>query len=150
MSSNLNKYKTSSSSSTATNLPIWCSLSTPSQIARKYASIAPIWCHISRPRQLKQKFKSTLSTASNLLGRGHSKDDRSANRGHAHDSGDDDDPASRHNDMSTAINTFKNANSSWKSSYNPSAASYSSNIPASTSKGKLSSAYDTTATSRDV
>ncbi len=48
------KYKSSlnkpSSNSTAlsSNQPIWCSLTTPSQIARKYASIAPIWTHISR------------------------------------------------------------------------------------------------------
>lgn len=141
MSSNLNKYKsTASTSSTANNLPIWCSLSTPSQIARKYASIAPIWCHISRPRQLKQKFKSTFSTASNLLSRGHSKDDRSTR---VPNDSDDDDPVGRYNDMSTAINTFKNANSSWKSTYQPTSSSYSSNIPSSTSRGKLS-AYDTT------
>ena len=129
------KYKSTnpsstSSSSGANNLPIWCSLSTPSQIARKYASIAPIWCHISRPRQLKQKFKSTFNTATNLLSRQHSKDDRLASRGR-----DDSNDRDRFNDMSTAINTFKNANSSWKSSnYNAA----SSNIPSSSSKNKIS------------
>ena len=70
------KYKTSNTTSTsaASNQPIWCSLTTPSQIARKYASIAPIWCHISRPRQLKKKFASTLNQAQNFLTRTHSKD----------------------------------------------------------------------------
>lgn len=70
------KYKSNnpSTASTTANLPIWCSLSTPSQIARKYASIAPIWCHISRPRQLKKKFASTLHQAQSLLTRQHSKD----------------------------------------------------------------------------
>ena len=70
------KYKSTNSTSSTTNvnLPIWCSLSTPSQIARKYASIAPIWCHISRPRQLKKKFASTLHQAQNLLSRQNSKD----------------------------------------------------------------------------
>lgn len=125
------KYKSttnpSSSSSGANNLPIWCSLSTPSQIARKYASIAPIWCHISRPRQLKQKFKSTFNTATNLLSRQHSKDDRSHR--------DDSDDGNRFNDMSTAINTFKNANNTWKSS---NAASATTNMPSSSSKNKIS------------
>ena len=71
------KYKSSNSTNTtntSTQQPIWCSLSTPSQIARKYASIAPIWCHISRPRQLKKKFASTFHQAQNLLTRQHSKD----------------------------------------------------------------------------
>ena len=122
------KYKSTtnpSSSSGANNLPIWCSLSTPSQIARKYASIAPIWCHISRPRQLKQKFKSTFNTATNLLSRQHSKDDRS----HVRDNSDD---GNRFNDMNTAINTFKNANNTWKSS------NVSANMPSSSSKNKIS------------
>ena len=70
------KYKSTGSASSAasSNQPIWCSLSTPSQIARKYASIAPIWCHISRPRQLKKKFQSTFNQAQSLLSRQHSKD----------------------------------------------------------------------------
>jgi hypothetical protein len=72
------KYKsatsTSTNSSNSTSQPIWCSLTTPSQIARKYASIAPIWCHISRPRQLKKKFASTLHQAQNLLTRQHSRE----------------------------------------------------------------------------
>jgi hypothetical protein len=81
--SNKNSQQPSSSSSnpsssaataSSSNLPIWCSLSSPSQIARKYASIAPIWCHISRPRQLKKKFQSTFNQAQNLLTRQHSKD----------------------------------------------------------------------------
>lgn len=75
------KYKSSTATNssataagTASNQPIWCSLTTPSQIARKYASIAPIWCHISRPRQLKKKFASTLHQAQNLLTRQHSRE----------------------------------------------------------------------------
>lgn len=71
------KYKssnTSTNNSNSSNQPIWCSLTTPSQIARKYASIAPIWCHISRPRQLKKKFASTLHQAQNLLTRQHSRE----------------------------------------------------------------------------
>lgn len=133
------KYKPSSStSSTAnsnSNLPIWCSLSTPSQIARKYASIAPIWCHISRPRQLKQKFKSTFHQAQSLLSpssRTHSKD--TALNALSNDITDDDDEDTKYNDMNTAINTFKNANKPWQ----PSSA-LSSNIPASISKSKISS-----------
>ncbi len=74
------KYKSSNSTnttntSTQQQQPIWCSLSTPSQIARKYASIAPIWCHISRPRQLKKKFASTFHQAQSLLSRQHSSKD---------------------------------------------------------------------------
>ena len=57
------KYKSSNSAATTSTQPIWCSLSTPSQIARKYASIAPIWCHISRPRQLKKKVRLHISTS---------------------------------------------------------------------------------------
>jgi hypothetical protein len=77
----MSKYKTNSSTTSTTdpnNTPIWCYLSSPSQIARKYASIAPIWCHISRPRQLKKKFQSTFQQAQNLLTRPGSKD--TANR----------------------------------------------------------------------
>ena len=126
------KYKpsnSSTSSSTGTGssqLPIWCSLSTPSQIARKYASIAPIWCHISRPRQLKQKFKSTFHQAQSLLTRTHSKDSAANGvNGYNNNKNDDDD-----SDMHTAINTFKNANKPW---------SGGANIPASLSKSKISS-----------
>ena len=148
--SGLSKYKSTNtgSSSANANLPIWCSLSTPSQIARKYASIAPIWCHISRPRQLKQKFKSTFSTATNLLSRQHSKDDRLAATNGREDDSADRDPSSRYNDMNTAINTFKNANqgsvSGWKSSQasNGGGGGASSQLVASMSKGKLSSAYE--------
>lgn len=79
------KYKSSntnsSSSTNSSNQPIWCSLTTPSQIARKYASIAPIWCHISRPRQLKKKFASTLHQAQNLLTRQHSRDNNALTNG---------------------------------------------------------------------
>ena len=72
--SSTNTTNSSSSTTNPSNQPIWCSLTTPSQIARKYASIAPIWCHISRPRQLKKKFASTLHQAQNLLTRQHSRE----------------------------------------------------------------------------
>jgi hypothetical protein len=81
------KYKTtastqntSSSNASGASQPIWCSLTTPSQIARKYASIAPIWCHISRPRQLKKKFASTLNQAQNFI-RGHSRENNALSNG---------------------------------------------------------------------
>ena len=83
------KYKSSNSAATTSTQPIWCSLSTPSQIARKYASIAPIWCHISRPRQLKKKFASTFQQAQNLLTRQHSKDN-SLNQANDLDEDEDD------------------------------------------------------------
>ncbi|CAF1222695.1 unnamed protein product [Didymodactylos carnosus] len=46
--------------------PTW-TYSSPSQLARKYASIAPIWCHITKPRQLKKKFASTFHQAQSLV-----------------------------------------------------------------------------------
>lgn len=78
------------SSKTNENVPIWVSLTSPSQIARKYGSIAPIWCQISKPRQLKQKFKSTFHQAQNLISRNHSKETRNNNH-HHNDNSDDDD-----------------------------------------------------------
>lgn len=100
----MSKYKsstsTASSSSSAANQPIWTTLTTPSQIARKYASIAPIWCHISRPRQLKKKFASTLHQAQNLLSRAHSKESSLNSKSNELD--DD-------TDELTSTNTYKNS-----------------------------------------
>ena len=95
------KYKSSNSTNTTntSTQPIWCSLSSPSQIARKYASIAPIWCHISRPRQLKKKFASTFHQAQNLLTRTHSKDPNLSS-------------STRNLNTSTNNNTNNNTNSS--------------------------------------
>lgn len=100
----MSKYKsstsTASSSSSAANQPIWTTLTTPSQIARKYASIAPIWCHISRPRQLKKKFASTFHQAQNLLSRTHSKENSLNSKSNELD--DD-------TDELTSTNTYKNS-----------------------------------------
>lgn len=95
------KYKSNNPSTTSTtaNLPIWCSLSTPSQIARKYASIAPIWCHISRPRQLKKKFASTFHQAQNLLTRQHSKDTNTNNNTNNNNEDNDDNDLNETDDM---------------------------------------------------
>jgi hypothetical protein len=119
------KYKSNNPSTTTTaNLPIWCSLSTPSQIARKYASIAPIWCHISRPRQLKKKFASTLHQAQNLLTRQHSKDTaiNSTSQNNAKDQEEDLDE-----EESNDMETYKNSTNS----------AATNNIPASSSKNKI-------------
>ncbi|CAF0731630.1 unnamed protein product [Brachionus calyciflorus] len=106
----MSKYKSSTSSSSGTpntssttNQPIWTTLTTPSQIARKYASIAPIWCHISRPRQLKKKFASTFHQAQNLLSRTHSKESSINSKSNNID--DENDPLS---ELTTA-NTYKNS-----------------------------------------
>lgn len=144
MSSSNLKYKSSNAtsasggtttSSSGISQPIWCSLTTPSQIARKYASIAPIWCHISRPRQLKKKFASTFHQAQSLLSRQHSKDNTSYthsnpnasttnsssnlnrlgnDRRDNHNNDDDDD------DLATDLNTYKNtAANANTSNWNP-------------------------------
>lgn len=115
----MSKYKSSTSTSTtqSSNQPIWCSLSTPSQIARKYASIAPIWCHISRPRQLKKKFASTFNQAQNLLtNRQHSKERKSSDRLYSDSRTNANSDASEKNSIEreTAANTYKN---SWTSDY---------------------------------
>lgn len=97
----MSKYKPSASSasaSTASNQPIWTTLTTPSQIARKYASIAPIWCHISRPRQLKKKFASTFHQAQSLLSRNHSKENSVNSKSNELD-----------DDELTTTNTYKNS-----------------------------------------
>lgn len=98
----MSKYKSSASSasSSSSNQPIWTTLTTPSQIARKYASIAPIWCHISRPRQLKKKFASTFHQAQNLLSRTHSKENSVNSKSNELD--DD-------TDELTSTNTYKNS-----------------------------------------
>jgi hypothetical protein len=129
LSNKASTNNTSLSTNSNSNQPIWCSLTSPSQIARKYASIAPIWCHISRPRQLKKKFASTFHQAQNLLTRQHSKDSSlKANSSSIsdlhnidHTNGkssyrneedeDDDDENNRFNDI-TYKNTLANANTS--------------------------------------
>jgi hypothetical protein len=126
--SSLNKTPNDNTTLTSSSSqPIWCSLTTPSQIARKYASIAPIWCHISRPRQLKKKFASTFHQAQNLLTRQHSKDsslktnsssigdlnkiDGGIKHGYRDDDDDYDDENDSFNDI-TYKNTLANANTS--------------------------------------
>ena len=154
--SNLKYSKTTpSNTSTATaasNTPIWCYLSTPSQIARKYASIAPIWCHISRPRQLKKKFASTFQHAQNLLTRQHSKDS-TANLNHnsthnANDRNNDDEDDDADNvDEQTISNTL--ANESLTNGYDNSAKSwnyhhnYHENEPLEKSKDNNNKKYTT-------
>ncbi|KAI0978909.1 hypothetical protein GJ496_002620 [Pomphorhynchus laevis] len=58
------KVHKQNSTSGGQSKPIWCYVSSPSELARKYASIAPIWCHITKPRQLKEKFATQFSNSS--------------------------------------------------------------------------------------
>ncbi|RNA28031.1 hypothetical protein BpHYR1_021736 [Brachionus plicatilis] len=138
----MSKYKPSASSgsaSAASSQPIWTTLTTPSQIARKYASIAPIWCHISRPRQLKKKFASTFHQAQSLLSRTHSKENSVNSKSNELD-----------DDELTTTNTYKNSlQSTEPSAYDysfkkrDSSLDYKASRPSAASSSSYVSSYTT-------